>query len=168
MVEYYIMSTFLNSAKTQLQLLVTNPIFLACVFSWFFAQFIKTVIALFMRRIHSIGQLFDSLLWKTGGLPSSHTALVTCLCTSIGFRSGISSDVFLLSLVFLMVTVRDAVGVRRSNGIHAQKINQLGKELSEKEIIKYKPIKEVMGHTPMEVIIGAILGFFMGVAFAVL
>ena len=67
-----------------------------------------------------------------------------------------------------MVTVRDAVGVRRSNGIQAKKMNELGKDLKEKNIIDYKPIKEVNGHTPIEVTLGCVLGFFIGLAFSTL
>ncbi|WP_318680222.1 divergent PAP2 family protein [Treponema sp.] len=148
--------------------LFLNPVFLSCVFSWFFAQFIKTIINLCLRKIHSISVLFECLIWKTGGFPSSHTALVTSLCTSIAFRNGIDSDIFMLSACLMMITIRDALGVRRSNGIHARTINQMGRELSEKNIIKYKPIKEVLGHKPMEVVVGALLGFFIGLAFSTL
>ena len=67
-----------------------------------------------------------------------------------------------------MVTIRDALGVRRSSGLQARKINELGNELLEKKLIDYKPIKEILGHRPMEVVFGAILGFFIGLGFAVL
>ena len=68
-----------------------------------------------------------------------------------------------------MVVIRDAFGVRHSSGIQAKKINQIGKELNEKKLLNdYKPIKEVNGHTPMEVIFGCILGGLVGVAFSVL
>lgn len=148
--------------------LLTNPVFLSCVFSWFCAQFIKTIINICLRKIHSIGELFEFLIWKTGGFPSSHTALVTSLCTSIGFRNGLDSDIFMLATCLMMITIRDALGVRRANGIHARKINEIGKSLAEKNIIEYKPIKEVLGHNPMEVVVGAILGFFIGLAFSTL
>lgn len=148
--------------------LFSNSVFQACVFSWFGAQFLKTVINLFSGRIHSLKTLFEFLLWRTGGFPSSHTALVTTLTTSIAFRSGLSSDVFILSFCFLMVTIRDALGVRRASGMQAKKLNELGSELQERAIISYKPIKEIMGHRPSEVVFGAIFGFFIGLGFAVL
>ena len=66
-----------------------------------------------------------------------------------------------------MVTIRDAVGVRRSSGIQARKINEIGKILNEKDILEYNTIKEVNGHTPMEVTLGCLLGFFIGLAFSV-
>ncbi len=148
--------------------LFSNPVFLACIFSWFSAQFIKTIIGLFSGKIHSLKALAESLFWRTGGFPSSHTALVTTLATCVGFRSGVSSDVFMLSFCFLMVTIRDALGVRRASGLQAKKLNELGNELSDKKMISYKPIKEILGHRPMEVAFGAILGFFIGLGFAVL
>lgn len=154
--------------KTKLLKLCLNPVFLACVFSWFSAQFIKTIINLGFRRIHTISELLEMLIWKTGGFPSSHTALVTSLCTSVAFRNGLDSDIFMLSACLMMITIRDALGVRRANGIHARKINEMGRELNEKQIIEYKPIKEVLGHNPMEVVVGALLGFFIGLAFSTL
>ena len=105
----------------------------------------------------------------TGGMPSSHSALVSSLCTTIGFRNGINSDIFVFALCFFLVTIRDAFGVRHSSGIQAKKINEIGNELQNLKIIKeYKKIKEVNGHTPMEVICGCLLGFFIGLAFSLL
>lgn len=147
--------------------LLLNPVFLACISSWFCAQFIKTVISVLYGRIHSLGELIESLIWKTGGLPSSHSALVASLATVIAFRNGIDSDIFVLTFCFFMVTIRDAVGVRRSSGIQARKINEIGKILNEKDILEYNTIKEVNGHTPMEVTLGCLLGFFIGLAFSV-
>ena len=150
----------------QVKKFLSNPVLLACISSWFCAQFIKTVISILYGRIHSLYELVENLIWKTGGLPSSHSALVASLSTTVGFRNGICSDIFILSLCFFMVTIRDAVGVRRSNGIQAQKINEIGRLLNKKDIIDYKPIREVNGHTPMEVTIGCLLGFFIGLAFS--
>ena len=150
----------------QVKKFLSNPVLLACISSWFCAQFIKTVISILYGRSHSLYELVENLIWKTGGLPSSHSALVASLSTTVGFRNGISSDIFILSLCFFMVTIRDAVGVRRSNGIQAQKINEIGRLLNKKDIIDYKPIREVNGHTPMEVTIGCLLGFFIGLAFS--
>ena len=165
MIKYYDMFT---AIKTKMFQLFSNPVFLSCAFSWFSAQFIKTIINLCLRKIHSIPELFEFLIWKTGGFPSSHTALVCSLCTVIGFRNGINSDIFMLAFCLMMITVRDALGVRRANGVHARKINEIGRELEKKDILKYKPIKEVLGHTPMEVAVGALLGFFIGLAFSTL
>jgi len=158
----------MTNAREQLHIFFTNPVLLACIFSWLSAQLIKTLIKLFSGRVHSIKELFELLFWRTGSMPSSHAALVASLCTTIGFRSGIENDVFILSIGFFLVTIRDAVGVRRANGIQARVINEIGKMLSEKGLMDYKPIKEVQGHTPMEVLIGCLLGFAIGLAFSVL
>lgn len=154
--------------REQLQHFFSSPVFLACVSSWLCAQVIKTFIKLFSGKIHGIGELLELLVWRTGSMPSAHSALVSSLCTSIGFRSGIDSDIFILSACFFFVTIRDALGVRRASGIQARKLNEMGKTLEEKQISSYQPIKEVQGHTPLEVFVGVLLGFFIGVAFSVL
>ncbi len=159
----------LPSAKDQIRILLLNPVFLSCVFSWLGAQFIKTIINLIYGRIHSFSELLEMMIWKTGGMPSSHSALVASLCTSIAFKDGICSDLFILSLSFFLVVIRDAFGVRRSSGLQSKKLNLLGKELEEKKVIeKYKPIKEVNGHTPIEVIFGCLFGFLIGLSFSLL
>ena len=153
----------------QIKGFINNPVWLACIFSWLIAQFIKTGINLVYGRIRSLPNLFENLIWKTGGMPSSHSALVTSLCVTIGFRHGIDSDIFVFSLMFFFVVIRDAFGVRRSSGMQAKKINEIGKELQNKKYISsYSQLKEVLGHTPMEVICGCILGFFVGFAFSIL
>lgn len=155
----------MSPAKEQLRLFFSNPVFLACIFSWFCAQLIKTCIKLFSGKVHSVRELFELMFWRTGSMPSSHAALVSTLCTTVGFRSGINSDVFMLSFGLFLITIRDAVGVRRANGIQAKELNRIGKVLAEKGLIDFKPIKEVQGHKPVEVAIGSLLGFFIGVAF---
>ena len=163
------MENALPPLKEQLKAFVTNPIFLACLFSWFGAQFLKTAIKLLYGRVHSFGELIELMIWKTGGMPSSHSALVTSLCTTIAFKDGIHSDIFIFSFVFFLVVIRDAFGVRRSSGNQARKINELGNDLKIKQMIeKYNPLKEVEGHTPMEVICGCLVGLFVGLAFSLL
>ncbi len=154
--------------REQLLAFFSSPVLAAVIFSWFCAQFIKTLIKLFTRKVHSLSELLELLVWRTGGMPSSHSSLVACICTMIAFRSGITSDVFILALCFYLVTVRDAVGVRRANGIQARMLNEMGRALEQKGLYEFKKIKEVQGHTPLEVFIGSLLGFFIGVAFSVL
>ncbi|MBQ9494252.1 MAG: divergent PAP2 family protein [Treponema sp.] len=156
------------SIKEQLKLLFTNPVFLSCIVSWFCAQFLKTIIALIYHRIRNLPELFEMMFWRTGGIPSSHSAIISALCTSIAFRSGIHSDIFVLSFCFLLVTVRDALGVRHASGIQARTLNEIGGDLNRAKIIKYTPIKEVKGHTPFEVIVGILLGFSIGCALSTL
>ncbi len=157
-----------GQASFSFQELFTNPVFLSIIFSWFSAQFIKTLIGLLTGKIHSLPELFSMLIWRTGGMPSSHSALVVSMATAIGFRQGFTSDVFLLALAFSMVTVRDALGVRRSTGIQAHAINEIGKELADKQLLSFRTIKEVHGHKPFEVIMGCFLGLVIGIAFSTL
>lgn len=158
----------MESVREQFKQFLTNPIFLACVMSWFFAQFVKTIIALLQRRIHTLSELFAILIWKTGGMPSSHSALVASLCTTIAFHDGLNSNIFVLALCFFMVTIRDAFGVRRASGLQAKKLNDLGRQLDEQNLISYNPIKVVQGHTPAQVVVGIVLGFLVGLAFSLL
>lgn len=158
----------LGQAKLQLESFFNNTVFLSALFSWFSAQLIKTIINLLKNRIRSIRDLFSLLFWRTGGMPSSHSALVISICTAIGIRNGINSDIFILSLAFSLVVMRDAVGVRRASGIQAKTLNELGKKLESKELLDFKPVKEINGHKPIEVIMGAFLGFFIGLAFSIL
>jgi acid phosphatase family membrane protein YuiD len=150
------------------KLLFSNPTFQAGVSGWFCAQFIKTVITLLRGKVKNFKEVLELLIFRTGGMPSSHSALVMAVCTSIAFKHGINSDLFALSLCFSLVVIRDAFGVRRSSGLQAKTINEIGNELNLKSIIKYKQIKEIQGHTPLEVLVGTILGIVMGCAFNLL
>ncbi|BDC93454.1 hypothetical protein SAMN04487977_101657 [Treponema bryantii] len=157
------------SFTQQFILFFHNPIFLSCIFSWLGAQFLKTAINLIYGRIHSFSELLEVMIWRTGSMPSSHSALVTALCVTIGFRHGFHSDLFVFSLCFFLVVIRDAFGVRRSSGIQAKKLNEIGNELKDKDILNnYKTLKEVDGHTPMEVLCGCLVGFFIALSFSLL
>ncbi|NLM00864.1 MAG: divergent PAP2 family protein [Treponema sp.] len=158
----------MNSFYENFKRLLMNPVFMSAITSWFCAQFIKTIINLLSRRIKNIKELFELLFWRTGGMPSSHTALVCAISTSIGWHSGVDSDIFVLSICFMLVVVRDALGVRRASGVQAKSINEIGRALHKKEITKFNPIKEIHGHNPLEVVVGAILGVSIGVAFSLL
>ena len=148
---------------------ITSSVFLSGVFSWLAAQFLKTIIDLIYGRIKSFKTLVESMFWKTGGMPSSHSATVVSVCTAIGFREGINSSIFMLSLLLTFITMRDAVGVRRSSGLQSKKINEIGRELEKNGgIEEYKPIKEVNGHTPTQVIMGALIGFLIGLSLSLL
>ncbi|MBQ9908867.1 MAG: divergent PAP2 family protein [Treponema sp.] len=159
----------LSNAGAQFQILFGSPVFLACASSWLCAQFIKTIIKLFSGNVHSLAELFELLFWRTGSMPSSHSSITACLCTTIGYRSGVDSDIFILSMVFFLVTIRDAVGVRRANGRQARRLNEIGDILRSRGFYEdFKKLKEVNGHSPMEAFVGSLLGFFIGIAFCVL
>lgn len=147
--------------------LLKSPVFISIICSWLVAQFIKTIIRLCKKEIHSISEFFESMFWSTGGMPSSHTAVVVAVCTTIGFKSGIDSDVFILAFCLMMITVRDALGVRRAAGIQAMKINEIGRYLSGKDDIEISSVKEIQGHKPLEVIGGGILGLAIGILLSI-
>jgi acid phosphatase family membrane protein YuiD len=142
-----------------------NPIFRAAFFSWLFSQVIKSVIELFRNRPHSAKEILLSLVWTTGGMPSSHSAVVSALTTAIGFKVGITSPIFIVSFFYAFITIRDATGVRRAAGVQAKAINQMIHELSSRYDVKIKPVKEIHGHRTSEVAFGILLGFFLAVAF---
>jgi acid phosphatase family membrane protein YuiD len=155
------------SVKEQtLKVFFENHIFLASVSSWFFAQLLKTVIVILGSRRKTVRDIFETLIWKTGGMPSSHAALVSAMATMAAFREGIGSNLFAVTLFLGIIVIRDAVGVRRSSGLQARSLNLLGKSIAEKFGIEYHAIKEIHGHTPLEVVVGAFLGIFIALAFA--
>lgn len=159
----------MENTREQLHLFLTNPVLIACIFSWLATQLVKAFIKLCSGKIHSIPELFEILFWRTGSMPSSHAALVSCLCTTIGYRSGIKSDIFILSLGFFLITIRDAMGVRRANGMQASLLNRISGALFNKGFLENEEnVKEVHGHTPLEVLVGCMIGFFIGFAVCVL
>jgi acid phosphatase family membrane protein YuiD len=145
-----------------------NPVFLSAVFSLLVAQFIKAIINLFRYRSRSLREVLVTFLWKTGGMPSSHSALAVSIATAIAFTEGVDTSIFILAFFFALVVIRDAMGVRRSSGIQAKTLNQVGKELNSRFGIAFRPVKEVQGHSPAQVVVGSLLGFFMALAFCTL
>ncbi len=100
----------------------------------------------------------------TGGMPSTHSATVSALALSIGLREGFASSLFAVAMIFALIVMYDAAGIRRAAGMHAKLLNQLMEELS--QVVKLGPnrgpLKELLGHTYLEVLVGALLG--LGVA----
>lgn len=155
-----------NDFLTQCSTFCSNPVLQASLLSWLAAQFIKTILHLFTHQIHNVKELLEMLFWRTGGMPSSHSSLVTTMTTCIGFRSGVSSDLFILACCFMLVVIRDAVGVRRSSGDQARVLNEIGMKLEKSKIIDFSPVKQINGHNPGEVCAGVILGFIIGLLFS--
>ena len=148
--------------------LFENIIFLSTLTSMCVAQIIKTVIYLFNQKDKKIIEAVKTILWQTGGMPSSHSAIVCSLVTATGITEGISSNFFILTLVFAMVVLRDSMGVRRSAGLQAKALNSLGKQSAEKNGLEFNSVKEIQGHTPSEIIVGALLGILVAVIFHLL
>ena len=138
----------------------TNNLIISAVSAWFFAQVIKTVIYLFITKKFVFERLVGS-----GGMPSSHSATVCALLTATGFEYGAMGFEFAMALIFALIVMHDAVGVRRETGNQSRVINEmielldkLGQNLSAEE-----KLKEFVGHTPSQVLAGAILGTGIGV-----
>ncbi len=137
----------------------TNPVLISGMIGWFLAQTIKIPIDYIQNR------RWNWALWfSAGGMPSSHSALMTSVTTAIGFFEGVGSSLFGLAFVMSMIVIYDATGIRRQAGIHAQKINQMIAELLTGHPISDQVLKEVLGHTPIQAMWGTLLGIAVGTA----
>jgi acid phosphatase family membrane protein YuiD len=105
-----------------------------------------------------------ALFISTGGMPSSHSAFVSSLTLSIGLREGFGTSLFAVSTVIMMVVMFDAAGVRRAAGKQAEAINFLFSKLETQGVKFDKKLKELLGHSPLEVFAGAILGIIVALA----
>ncbi len=144
---------------------IRNPVFLSAVTSWFLAQLIKTIVALLRLKKQSLKDVLETLIWRSGGMPSSHSALASSLAASIGFSEGFGSNLFLITMFLAFVIMRDSLGVRRSSGVQGRVLNSLGRSISEKLKLDFHPVKEVYGHEPLEVLVGSLLGILISAAF---
>jgi acid phosphatase family membrane protein YuiD len=145
---------------------VENPLFLSGVSSWFLAQLTKALIVLL--RVRQRREFIATMMWRTGGMPSSHSALFSALATAAAFSEGFHSNLFVVTFFLALTMMRDALGVRRSTGLQARVLNALSRDLSELSNHEFHPVKEVHGHTPLEVLTGAILGIIIASAVAIL
>ncbi|MCL2545278.1 MAG: divergent PAP2 family protein [Clostridia bacterium] len=139
--------------------LLQNHVLWVGFWSWFAAQGIKVLLHSLLNR-----KLDFSRLFGLGGMPSSHAAFLCAVTMAIGFREGFSSALFALSACITMVVMIDAAGVRRAAGKQAAALNRIidemihaGKGLDEEKL------KELIGHTPVQVFAGALLGVLVGV-----
>ncbi len=136
-----------------MQAFLQNRIIIAALLGWFLAQALKLPFEYLRTRKWSWG-----LFFAPGGMPSSHSSLVTTTSLAIGLYYGFDQPLFALSLAVAMIVIYDAAGVRRQAGIHAEKINDIIEELFEGKPLNEEKLKEVLGHTPIEVIGGVLLG----------
>lgn len=133
--------------------LFTNQILAAALISWFLGQFLKVPIEYLVKR------RWNWALWfSSGGMPSSHSSLMVATTLAIGLYDGFGTPLFALAVAISMVVIYDAAGVRRQAGFHAQKINIMFEELFQGRPIPPERLKEVLGHTPREVLGGMALG----------
>ncbi len=134
---------------------------LSAIVAWAVAQLLKVLLTLGITRKFDKTRIFGS-----GGMPSSHSAMSVALLTTIGFRVGFDSAAFAIAFCFACVVMYDAAGVRRSTGENAATLNQLMDVLSGEGMISDEErLKELVGHTPLQVAAGAILGIFIGCLF---
>ena len=133
--------------------LLANEVLTACVLAWAIAQFSKPLIHFVHTRRVNLRYLFTA-----GGMPSSHSAVVVALATAIGIDSGLSSVAFALAAIFAAVVMYDAAGVRRAVSLQARVLNRMLTEIVEAQQFNEHRVRELIGHTPFEVFVGAMLG----------
>lgn len=133
---------------------IISPYIVAVVVSWVLAHIVKYIFFLIKGKKRSLTRIFES-----GGMPSSHSASVVSLMTVIGFRDQTSSGLFGLSVLFALIVMYDAMKVRRSSGEQGVAVHELIKEHGNSINLP----RVSMGHTPLEVVMGAILGIIIGV-----
>lgn len=132
---------------------IHNISLVAAVASWFVAQAIKLLTFLIRERKFDFGFLF-----RLGGMPSSHTAASAACALSVGLRSGFGSTPFAVAMGLLMLIMVDAQSVRRAAGVQARLLNQMAEEFYRNHKFSPEKLVEFLGHTRMEVFMGALLG----------
>lgn len=125
--------------------------------AWFAVQLFKLLADAVKNRKVNFRRFVE-----TGGMPSSHSAVVTSLMTAVGLEEGLTSSIFAITFVFSMIVMYDAAGVRRAAGKQASVLNQI---INSKQIKvnTNEKLKELLGHTPIEVLVGAIFGIIFGI-----
>lgn len=136
------------------------PYFVYPIIAFSLAQGTKIILKTFRR-----GKLQWRDLFAYSDMPSGHTATVVSLATIVLLKNGIQSAEFALAFVFMMVVITDAIGLRNYLGQHGKTLNILVKDLKEDDFLdnSYPKLLERIGHTPMQVLIGAIIGAIVGI-----
>jgi len=130
--------------------LINNKLLFWSLIACIAAQVFKIVFNFF-----SVGKLTIGIIFETGGMPSSHSALITSLTSGLGMDLGFDDPIFALAVGISLIVMYDASGVRRSAGLNAQEINKLSKSFDENSTLN---LKENLGHSKIEVIVGSIIG----------
>ena len=141
-----------------LQDVFQNKIFVSAALGWLVAQVLKTIIYLIINKRFVAERMVGG-----GGMPSSHSATVCALATAAGMRYGGGSFEFAVAAMFAIVVMFDAMGVRRETGIQAKVLNEMMELLTNmgKKMSAEDKLKELVGHTPLQVLMGAILGILI-------
>lgn len=136
--------------------LFDNGVLIGTLVAWLIAQGLKPPIEYLKTREWNWRSMFNA-----GGMPSSHSALLVSATQGIGLFEGFNSALFALAVAITMIVVYDAAGVRRQAGIHAERINVLFDELLKGHMWDQNELREVLGHTPLEVLVGILLGLLV-------
>ncbi len=137
-----------------------NYIFWTSAASWIIAQSIKVALGVFREKRFNFRWFIG-----TGGMPSSHAAGVSALATSIGVTYGFDSAIFAVTLIFTLIVMFDAQGVRLATGRQAEILNKMLDDIYWKKKLDEEELKELIGHTPVEVFAGAFLGIMVSLLF---
>ena len=135
--------------------LVSNKILICAAIAWATAQILKTIIHAIVNKSLDPRRLFGD-----GGMPSAHSATVTSVAVSCGFVCGFDSPIFAVALIFAFIVMHDAMGVRLETGKQAKVLNDL-MEIFYTEGTPEQKLKEFVGHTPLQVISGFVLGLII-------
>lgn len=140
--------------------LLQNKILISALAGWFIAQVLKTLIHLLFTKKFVVERLVGS-----GGMPSSHSATVCALSTSAIIIYGIGSFEFAISFILAVIVMHDAMGVRRETGIQAKVLNELIDVFADmdSDMSTQDKLKEFVGHTPLQVLVGALLGITIAI-----
>lgn len=138
--------------------LTRNKIFISAAMAWFVAQVLKTIINFIFTKEWNIERMVGS-----GGMPSSHSATVCALAVSVALVEGIASTYFAIAAILAIIVMYDARGVRRETGEQAKLLNMIIENLNRHDgsVFSEKRLKEYIGHTPLQVFMGAILGILI-------
>lgn len=136
--------------------ILNNPVLIAAIIAWALAQLIKLPIDFLRHKRWNW-----AILLRAGGMPSSHSALVTAAAHGIALTMGYDSTVFALSVVLAIIVIYDATGIRRQAGRHATMINAMIRQLREGHPLKVEQLREVLGHSPLEAFVGLLLGLLV-------
>ena len=137
--------------------IINNYALICSLTGWLIASIAKIIIILIRERRLDFRRIYGS-----GGMPSSHSATVSALATAVAKTDGLDSTSFAIAFMFAFIVMYDASGVRRAAGEQARILNQLVNNLSEnKPVYLKKNLKELIGHTPLEVIVGGLLGILI-------
>lgn len=145
-----------------LNALINNTVLVSAVLGWFVAQVLKTLIHLFFTK-----KFVPERLVGSGGMPSSHSATVCALATAILIQEGPDSLFFAIALILAIIVMHDAMGVRRETGIQARILNEMMQLFADmgSDMPAQEKLKEFVGHTPLQVLIGAILGILIALIY---